>query len=271
MNADRLSINYRLKLEILSPEDETLSNGQDSFYTACSTTSDNNSSNQLWNLTLNASSLTEDEILKEMNGKTSTPLSKNLSQLSPLSTRESSPCRVDRKNDINSIKSSEISPIKAVDSMFGNKMISSPSPAVALSMNMTPLEITMELKRLVEQINDQKTIVLECLENDCDKEELNGHMAVRNMMFSRDLWKFNIFILTSNGWISLFSWQVLQELRNRYLEIECLLDSASRRRWLGYEEDDSTFDFDKTEDSTVANDSELDDSEAHSSVTDHEE
>jgi len=176
-----------------------------------------------------------------MNAKTSTPLGKNHPHISPYATRDSSPCRVDRKNDLNSLKSGDISPIKAADNLFAHKVISSPGPPVALSMNMTPSEITMELKRLVEQINDQKTIVLECLENDCDKEELNGHMAI------------------------------LQELRNRYLEIECLLDNASKRRWLGYEEDDSNFDFDKTEDSTVANDSELDESEALSSVTDQEE
>lgn len=65
--------------------------------------------------------------------------------------------------------------------------------------------------------------------------------------------------------------QVLQELRSRYLEIEGLLDNASRHRLLGYDEDESTFEFDKTEDSTMANDSELDDSEVHSSVTDNDE
>lgn len=36
------------------------------------------------------------------------------------------------------------------------------------------------LQLLVEQITAQKTIVLECLENDCDKEELNTHLKVNS-------------------------------------------------------------------------------------------
>lgn len=89
---------------------------------------------------------------------------------SPLETRESSPNQVDRNNDMNNLKYGNISPIKTLSPKF----ISSSS----LTLNMSPTEIGLELKRLVEHINDQKTVVLECLENDCDKEELNGHMSV---------------------------------------------------------------------------------------------
>lgn len=63
--------------------------------------------------------------------------------------------------------------------------------------------------------------------------------------------------------------QILQELRNRYLEIESLLDTGSRR-WLSFD-DDSNLEGDKGDDSTAANDSEFDDSEIQSSVTDQDE
>jgi len=45
-------------------------------------------------------------------------------------------------------------------------------------VQMSTEEVQIELNRLVGQINDQKTIVLECLENDSDKGELNTQVAV---------------------------------------------------------------------------------------------
>lgn len=59
-------------------------------------------------------------------------------------------------------------------------------------------------------------------------------------------------------------------MRNRYLEIEALLDTGSRHRWLSFDED-SNLDADKGDDSTAANDSEFDDSEIQSSIADQEE
>lgn len=59
-------------------------------------------------------------------------------------------------------------------------------------------------------------------------------------------------------------------MRNRYLEIEALLDTGSRNRWPSFD-DDSTLDVEKGDDSNAANDSEFDDSEIQSSITDQEE
>lgn len=103
---------------------------------------------------------------------------------SPLITRDSSPNRIDRNNDVNSAKYGDISPIKATSDLVAHKLISTSN---SLTLNMSPTDIGLELKRLVEQVNDQKTVVLECLENDCDKEELNGHMAVRIFFYASNL------------------------------------------------------------------------------------
>lgn len=142
---------------------ETTLSDKDSFVTALSSTSDN------WSITPRNSAAVDS------NGGislTSTPLHKASSE----SSRDSSPSRLNRKNDFNILKSEDVSPIGR-NSSYAQKLITPPG-GPRLSGSLTPSETLLELKRLVEQINEQKAVVLECLENDCDKEELNGHMAV---------------------------------------------------------------------------------------------
>ncbi|ODN02360.1 Kinesin-like protein KIF16B [Orchesella cincta] len=221
----------RKQLSLDISKEELTSSEREAFITALSTTSDISNSTH-WSTPRN--SISTDH--KELNGisLTSTPIHKASSE----SSRDSSPSRLTRKNnDFNILKSEEMSPISRA-SAYAQKLIT--PPGGRLSETLTPSETILELKRLVDQINEQKAVVLECLENDCDKEELNGHMAI------------------------------LQELRNRYLEIEALLDTGSRQRWLSFDED-SNLDGDKGDDSTAANDSEYDDSEIQSSITDQDE
>jgi len=65
--------------------------------------------------------------------------------------------------------------------------------------------------------------------------------------------------------------QLLQELRSRYLELESVYDVQLKQRWFGYDDDDSTYSFYKNGDTTPGGESELDESEALSSVTDTED
>ncbi|CAG7725010.1 unnamed protein product [Allacma fusca] len=218
---DRNSLTLELDPAARGSESEVLLKGQ-------STNSVNSASEQLWNGTLTESENKFGDDSKESNDKS---CKRNESM-------DISINRLNGRNDHNGFKSGEVSPIKKEgDPLNHNHRILSPTR----NMKMSTEEANNELKRLVDQINVQKSIVLECLENDCDKEELNNHMAV------------------------------LQDLRNRYLDLECMMDSSTRRRWM-FEDEDSTFDFDKAEDgTTTGGDSELDDSEAHSSVTDQED
>lgn len=156
----------RLKLDISAIDG--FNKDQETLYSALM---ENSNSDETWNLSQN------DSLVEDL--KTSTPISKHSSTPST----ESSPSRVDRKNDINSLKSENISPIKSLDTIT-HKLIT----PLDLGLHMTPIEITMELKRLVEQINDQKSIVLECLENDCDKEELNSNMDVRKRFIHNSIY-----------------------------------------------------------------------------------
>ena len=99
--------------------------------------------------------------------------------------KECSPQR--RKNDFHNstLKPVDVSPIRKDGDFTSIRKIISP-PSIAKALKLSPEELAAEMKRLVEQINDQKAIVLECLENDCDKEELNNHMAVSAVVLCLD-------------------------------------------------------------------------------------
>lgn len=158
----------RLSLDL--PKDESLSSDKDLYLSALSSTSDM-SSNPPWTITPRTTSADP----KELNGisLTSTPIHKASSESS---SRDSSPGRLSRKNDLNILKYDEMSPIGKA-SAFAQKLITPPGVS-RLSDQLAPGDAIVELKQLVDQINEQKAIVLESLENDCDKEELNCHMAV---------------------------------------------------------------------------------------------
>ena len=49
------------------------------------------------------------------------------------------------------------------------------------------------------------------------------------------------------------------------------MDAHLRQKWLSFDDDDSTFDFDKTGDGVSFGESDLDDSEIQSVTTEHEQ
>lgn len=84
-----------------------------------------------------------------------------------------------------------ISPIQNLNS-FGdgdNTLISNNNGKYISTPHEKDTAAVVQLKRLVMEISEQKNVVLECLENDCDKEELNNHIAVSYFYY------FHIFIL----------------------------------------------------------------------------
>jgi hypothetical protein len=63
------------------------------------------------------------------------------------------------------------------------------------------------MKELCQQVTNQKTLIMQSLENDCDKGELNSQIAVSSKMSDinwREIYRywmhfFNVFFLNSGG------------------------------------------------------------------------
>jgi len=65
--------------------------------------------------------------------------------------------------------------------------------------------------------------------------------------------------------------QVLQDLRQRYLELKCILQTSDKDFWLSIEDEESAFYLGKGEDCGLTNGSEFDESEIQSSAADNDE
>ena len=118
------------------------------------------------------------DVSNKINNQSAQSISSGKDGESP--SRESSP---NHQNISNHLKISDISPIKSQGFLENRQMILSTVPQSSI-LKLSNEEAEVELKRLLTQIDQQKAVVLECLENDCDgTKELDIQMTVRQLNY----------------------------------------------------------------------------------------